>query len=536
MYYNKEEQLRMESVPVVIRGMRDENSLVPNPKTKHAKKVEMQQYYGKRRFILASLSPREEQIFSMYYGLDDGNFKTLVEISKEFALTSERVRQILLKTHRKLVHPTRFRPCKYLIDDEIGYDDSTRERFCDIKEVDKLCDEKIKRIKMARIKLIPKEQKLAADVLNRILSEDITKELDEDSIERLNKISNGYNRYGYILNINIDTLKNNDLQFLVEMIHSMGLIFKCEAEYEEDWETACRLGIMRVGIDKIMKKFGNESQQINVSNEVKMNRDLNTFESLMKTTIEELNLSVRSYNCLKRARIDTVEELLQREKAELISIRNMGLKSFNEIIDKLHSMDLEIRPDDIGPKEWLLILKEKFNIEISNAKKINMDINEIPEKYRKTYAIGAGVVASQEIKNTNRLFTRIISSNNLSNVLADKPSPLKVKISKQPTIQDEIEEIDKLLEENKNSNNLLVEAIKVEKKNLEHENNVKAELSVIRYIEEDILSIYDLQTDYIVENEDVLIEFILNNQSVKPNEKIKLIKFVRNAKKNNYVL
>ena len=83
---------------------------------------------------------------------------------------------------------------------------------------------------------------------------------------------------------------------------------------------------------------------------------------------------------------------------------------------------------------------------------------------------------------------------------------------------------------------MLVEAIKVEKKNLEHENNVKAELSVIRYIEEDILSIYDLQTDYIVENEDVLIEFILNNQSVKPNEKIKLIKFVRNAKKNNYVL
>jgi len=107
-------------------------------------------------------------------------------------------------------------------------------------------------------------------------------------------------------------------------------------------------------------------------------------------------------------------------------------------------MDLEIRPYDIGPKEWLLILKGKFNTEMSNAKKINMDINEIPEKYRKTYAIGAGVIASQEIKNTNRLFTRIISSNNLSNVLADKPSPLKVKISKQTT--DEIEEIDKLLE------------------------------------------------------------------------------------------
>jgi len=83
---------------------------------------------------------------------------------------------------------------------------------------------------------------------------------------------------------------------------------------------------------------------------------------------------------------------------------------------------------------------------------------------------------------------------------------------------------------------LLVEAIKVEKKNLEHEKNVKAELSVIRYIEEDILSIYDLQTDYIVENEDGLIEFILNNQYVKPNEKIELIKFVRNAKKNNYTL
>lgn len=64
---------------------------------------------------------------------------------------------------------------------------------------------------------------------------------------------------------------------------------------------------------------------------------------LMATPIENLDLSVRSYNCLVRADIHTVEQLISRSYDELISIRNMGRRSTQEVMEKLHSMGLELR-------------------------------------------------------------------------------------------------------------------------------------------------------------------------------------------------
>ena len=59
--------------------------------------------------------------------------------------------------------------------------------------------------------------------------------------------------------------------------------------------------------------------------------------------IEELDLSVRSYNCLKRAGIQTIRELVQRSEEEMMKVRNLGKKSLKEIKDKLQAMGLGFR-------------------------------------------------------------------------------------------------------------------------------------------------------------------------------------------------
>ena len=67
----------------------------------------------------------------------------------------------------------------------------------------------------------------------------------------------------------------------------------------------------------------------------------------LKKTIDELDLSVRSYNCLKNANIVTVEELITWSETRLRGLRNFGEKSLKEIKAKLGSMGLELMPDEI---------------------------------------------------------------------------------------------------------------------------------------------------------------------------------------------
>ena len=62
--------------------------------------------------------------------------------------------------------------------------------------------------------------------------------------------------------------------------------------------------------------------------------------------IEDLDLSVRSYNCLKRAGIQTVEELTQKTEDEMMKVRNLGKKSLKEVKDKLTELDLSFRSFD----------------------------------------------------------------------------------------------------------------------------------------------------------------------------------------------
>lgn len=69
-------------------------------------------------------------------------------------------------------------------------------------------------------------------------------------------------------------------------------------------------------------------------------------EKILEMTIEELDLSVRSYNCLKRASINTVEELVQRSESELMKVRNLGRRSLEEVQQKLEALGLGLRSND----------------------------------------------------------------------------------------------------------------------------------------------------------------------------------------------
>ena len=69
-------------------------------------------------------------------------------------------------------------------------------------------------------------------------------------------------------------------------------------------------------------------------------------EKVLETSIEELELSVRSFNCLKRAGIATVEDLTNRSESDMMKVRNLGKKSLDEVIAKLHSLGLSFAEDD----------------------------------------------------------------------------------------------------------------------------------------------------------------------------------------------
>ena len=69
-------------------------------------------------------------------------------------------------------------------------------------------------------------------------------------------------------------------------------------------------------------------------------------EKVLETSIEELELSVRSFNCLKRAGISTVEDLTNRSEADMMKVRNLGKKSLDEVIAKLHSLGLNFAEED----------------------------------------------------------------------------------------------------------------------------------------------------------------------------------------------
>ena len=83
-----------------------------------------------------------------------------------------------------------------------------------------------------------------------------------------------------------------------------------------------------------------------INTEVMVEREETVKERVLEMTIEELDMSVRSFNCLKRAGIDTVEDLTNRTEEDMIKVRNLGKKSLEEVIQKLQSLGLSLKKTD----------------------------------------------------------------------------------------------------------------------------------------------------------------------------------------------
>ena len=69
----------------------------------------------------------------------------------------------------------------------------------------------------------------------------------------------------------------------------------------------------------------------------------NNSDKVIEMSIEELELSVRSFNCLKRANINTVRELCEKTPDEMIKVRNLGRKSLEEVLQKLSDLGLSLK-------------------------------------------------------------------------------------------------------------------------------------------------------------------------------------------------
>jgi len=80
--------------------------------------------------------------------------------------------------------------------------------------------------------------------------------------------------------------------------------------------------------------------------EILVEKEVGTKEKVLELSIEELDLSVRSYNCLKRAGINTVEDLTNKTEDDMMKVRNLGRKSLEEVLNKLAELGLSLNPSE----------------------------------------------------------------------------------------------------------------------------------------------------------------------------------------------
>ena len=99
-------------------------------------------------------------------------------------------------------------------------------------------------------------------------------------------------------------------------------------------------------LNELLRLFIDMSDVAKNADDIMVERPEVQRDKVLEMTIEELDLSVRSFNCLKRAGIDTVEDLINRTEEDMIKVRNLGRKSLEEVIQKLASLGLTLKKDE----------------------------------------------------------------------------------------------------------------------------------------------------------------------------------------------
>ena len=98
-------------------------------------------------------------------------------------------------------------------------------------------------------------------------------------------------------------------------------------------------------LNEHLSLFGDLSDEA-FETEIMIEKSKNGKEKVLEMTIEELDLSVRSFNCLKRAGINTVEDLIGKSEDDMMKVRNLGKKSLDEVVAKLISLGYDLRRDE----------------------------------------------------------------------------------------------------------------------------------------------------------------------------------------------
>ena len=98
-------------------------------------------------------------------------------------------------------------------------------------------------------------------------------------------------------------------------------------------------------LNEHLSLFGDLSDEA-FETEIMVEKSKNGKEKVLEMTIEELDLSVRSFNCFKRAGINTVEDLIGKSEEDMMKVRNLGRKSLDEVVSKMASLGYDLRRDD----------------------------------------------------------------------------------------------------------------------------------------------------------------------------------------------
>ena len=98
-------------------------------------------------------------------------------------------------------------------------------------------------------------------------------------------------------------------------------------------------------LNEHLKLFVDLSDEASIA-EVLVEKDDKGKEKVLEMTIEELELSVRSFNCLKRAGINTVNDLISKSAEDMMKVRNLGKKSFDEVKEKLQSLGFDLYSEE----------------------------------------------------------------------------------------------------------------------------------------------------------------------------------------------
>ncbi|MCI7803965.1 MAG: DNA-directed RNA polymerase subunit alpha [Oscillospiraceae bacterium] len=98
-------------------------------------------------------------------------------------------------------------------------------------------------------------------------------------------------------------------------------------------------------LNEHLKLFVDLSDEASIA-EVLVDQEDKGKEKILEMTIEELDLSVRSFNCLKRAGINTVDDLINKSEEEMMKVRNLGKKSFDEVKEKLQSLGFDLSSEE----------------------------------------------------------------------------------------------------------------------------------------------------------------------------------------------